>query len=150
MPARREEVENAEEEGVEFRLLTNPVRILGDEEGWVKGIECLKMELGEPDDSGRRRPVPIKGSEYVIEVDTVVMAIGQGPNPLVPATTPELETTRHGTIVADQETGKTTKKGVFTGGDIMTGAATVILAMGTGRKAARAIDTYLRDTARTW
>jgi glutamate synthase (NADPH/NADH) small chain len=150
MPARREEVENAEEEGVEFRLLTNPVRILGDEEGWVNGIECLRMELGEPDDSGRRRPVPIKGSEYVIEVDTVVMAIGQGPNPLVPATTPELETTRHGTIVADQETGKTTKKGVFTGGDIMTGAATVILAMGTGRKAARAIDTYLRDPARTW
>jgi glutamate synthase (NADPH/NADH) small chain len=150
MPARREEVENAEEEGVEFRLLTNPGRILGDEEGWVKGIECLKMELGELDDSGRRRPVPIKGSEYVIEVDTVVMAIGQGPNPLVPATTPELETTRHGTIVADQETGKTTKKGVFTGGDIMTGAATVILAMGTGRKAARAIDTYIRDPARTW
>jgi len=150
MPARREEVENAEEEGVEFRLLTNPARILGDEEGWVKGIECLKMELGELDDSGRRRPVPIKGSEYVIEVDTVVMAIGQGPNPLVPATTPELETTRHGTIVADQETGKTTKKGVFTGGDIMTGAATVILAMGTGRKAARAIDTYIRDPARTW
>lgn len=150
MPARREEVENAEEEGVEFRLLTNPARILGDEEGWVKGIECLKMELGEIDDSGRRRPVPIKGSEYVIEVDTVVMAIGQGPNPLVPATTPELETTRHGTIVADQETGKTTKKGVFTGGDIMTGAATVILAMGTGRKAARAIDTYIRDPARTW
>ena len=150
MPARREEVVNAEEEGVKFRLLTNPVRILGDEEGWVEGIESLNMELGDPDDSGRRRPVPIKGSEYVIEVDTVVMAIGQGPNPLVPATTPELETTRHGTIVADQETGKTTKKGVFTGGDIMTGAATVILAMGTGRKAARAIDTYLRDTARTW
>ncbi len=150
MPARKEEVENAEEEGVEFQLLTNPVRILGDEHGWVTGMECLKMELGEPDDSGRRRPVPIKGSEYTIEVDTVVMAIGQGPNPLVPATTPGLETSRHGNILADQESGKTKKRGVFTGGDIMTGAATVILAMGTGRKAARAIDAYLRDPARVW
>ncbi len=150
MPARKEEIENAEEEGVEFQLLTNPVRILGNDEGWVTGMECLKMELGEPDDSGRRRPVPIKGSEYVIEVDTVVMAIGQGPNPLVPSTTPGLETTRHGNIVADQETGKTRKPGVFTGGDVMTGAATVILAMGTGRKAARAIEAFLRDPDRAW
>lgn len=144
MPARDEEIENAEAEGIIFELLTNPVRILGNEEGWVTGMECIRMELGEPDESGRRRPVPIKGSEFRIDVDVVVVAIGQGPNPLVPSTTPGLETTKWGNIVADEETGKTSKKGVFAGGDIVTGAATVILAMGAGRKAARAIDEYLK------
>lgn len=145
MPARDEEIENALDEGIVFKLLTNPLRILGDEKGWVKGIECIRMELGEPDASGRRRPVPIEGSEHVIDVDVVIMAIGQGPNPLVTSTTPGLELTKWGNIVADPETGKTSKKGVFAGGDIVTGAATVILAMGAGKKAAAAIDQYLKD-----
>ncbi|SMB98570.1 sulfide dehydrogenase (flavoprotein) subunit SudA [Thermanaeromonas toyohensis ToBE] len=144
MPARKEEVENAEEEGVEFHFLTSPVEIHGDEAGWVKGMTCIRYELGEPDASGRRRPVPIPGSEYYMEVDTVVIAIGQGPNPLVLRTTPGLELTKKGTIAADEETGATSRPGVFAGGDIVTGAATVILAMGAGKKAARAIDAYLR------
>lgn len=143
MPARAEEIENAIEEGMILKELTNPTRIIGDETGWVKAIECIRMELGEPDESGRRRPVPIQGSEFTIPVDIVVMAIGQGPNPLVPSTTPGLKTTKWGNIVADEETGATSLEGVFAGGDIVTGAATVILAMGAGRKAARAIDEYL-------
>lgn len=145
MPAREEEIENAFEEGIEPRLLTNPIRILGDDKGWVKGLECVRMELTEPDDSGRRRPVPIADSEHVIDVDMVVVAIGQGPNPLLTSTTPDLELTKWGNIVADEETGRTSKKGVFAGGDIVTGAATVILAMGAGKKAARSIDQYLKD-----
>ena len=144
MPAREEEIENAEEEGIEFKLLTNPVCIQGNEQGWVKGMECVRMELGEPDESGRRRPVPIKGSEFVMDVDQVIVAIGQGANPLVAATTPGLETNKWGYIVADPSTGATSKEGIYAGGDIVTGAATVILAMGAGRHAARAIDAYLR------
>ena len=148
MPARAEEIENAFEEGVQPHLLTNPIRILGNEKGWVSGIECIKMELGEPDASGRRRPVPKAGSEHTIEVDMVIMAIGQGPNPLLTTSTPDLALTKNGNIVADEETCKTSKKGVFAGGDIVTGAATVILAMGAGKKAAKAIDAYLKDG--TW
>jgi glutamate synthase (NADPH/NADH) small chain len=143
MPARVEEVEHAEAEGVKFHLLQNPVRILGDQNGWVKGVECIKMELGEPDDSGRRRPVPVKDSEFVIDVDTCIVAIGNASNPLVPDTTPDIATNRWGNIEADAETLKTSKKGVFAGGDIVLGAATVILAMGQGRKAAMAINQYL-------
>ncbi|MEA1997661.1 MAG: FAD-dependent oxidoreductase, partial [Gemmatimonadota bacterium] len=143
MPARIEEIHHAEEEGVQFKLLCNPVRILDDGNGWVKGMQCLRMELGEPDDSGRRRPVPIKGSDFVINVDTVIIAIGNAPNPLIPQSAPDLDTSRWGTINADPETGATSKPGVFAGGDIVTGAATVILAMGAGRKAARAIHKYL-------
>ena len=145
MPARVEEVEHAEAEGVKFHLLQNPVRLLGDENGWVKGVECIKMELGEPDDSGRRRPVPIKDSEFVIDVDTCIVAIGNASNPLVPDTTPDIATNRWGNIEADDETLKTSKKGVFAGGDIVLGAATVILAMGQGRKAAMAINEYLES-----
>ena len=144
LPARREEVEHAKEEG-DFRLLNNPVEILGDENGYVTGIRCIKMELGEPDSSGRRRPVPIEGSEFDLAVDTVVIAIGQGPNPLVQSTTPDMEVNKRGNIVADEETCKTSKEGVFAGGDIVTGAATVILAMGAGKKAAKAIDEYLKE-----
>jgi glutamate synthase (NADPH/NADH) small chain len=143
MPARIEEVHHAEEEGVQFYLLTAPVRFLGDDKGWVTGVECLKMELGEPDDSGRRRPVPIKGSEFQLECDLAVVAIGAGANPLLPTTTPGLELNKRGYIVADPETGKTTKPGVWAGGDIVTGSATVILAMGAGRKAANSIHEYL-------
>jgi len=148
MPARAEEIENAFEEGVQPRLLTNPVRILGNDKAWVKGIECVRMELGEPDASGRRKPIPVKGSEHVIDVDMVIMAIGQGPNPLLTSTTPDIALTKWGNIVADPETCRTSKKGVFAGGDIVTGGATVILAMGAGKKAAKAIDDYLRDG--TW
>ncbi|MGB9741986.1 MAG: NADPH-dependent glutamate synthase [candidate division WOR-3 bacterium] len=144
MPARAAEIHHAEEEGVEFQLLTNPVRYLADENGWVREVECIRMELGEPDSSGRRRPVPIPGSEFRIPVDTVVIAIGNSPNPLIPQTTPGLEVSRRGTIVVEPETGRTSKKGVFAGGDIVTGAATVILAMGAGRIAARSMDEYLR------
>ncbi len=143
MPARIEEIHHAEEEGIEFHLLTNPLRFLGNDEAWVTEIECQRMELGEPDSSGRRRPVPVKGSEFRLSVDTVVMSIGNGANPLVPATTPGLDTNKWGNILADQETGKTSKKGVFAGGDIVIGAATVILAMGAGRKAAAAMHEYL-------
>lgn len=143
LPARLEESENAEEEGVIFNMLTLPVAYIGDENGWLKEIECIKMELGEPDASGRRRPVEVPNSNFRIEMDAVVCAIGNSPNPLVPSTTPGLETTRHGTLVADPETGKTTRDRVWAGGDIVTGAATVILAMGAGRKAARSIHEYL-------
>jgi glutamate synthase (NADPH/NADH) small chain len=144
MPARREEVENAMEEGIEFKLLTNPKQMLGDEQNWVVGIECYEMELGEPDDSGRRRPVVKPGSEFTIDVDMVVEALGTRPNPLVASTTAGLETTRWGTLVADGETGKTVKDKVWAGGDIVTGAATVISAMGAGKRAAADIDKYLR------
>lgn len=143
LPARLEEVENAEEEGVIFDLLTLPIRYIGDENGWVKEMECLKMELGEPDDSGRRRPVPIKGSEFIIPVDAVVCAIGNSPNPLIAATTPGLEEGKRGNIEADEETGKTSRDKIWAGGDVVTGAATVILAMGAGRKAARSMHEYL-------
>lgn len=145
LPARHEEVKHAEEEGVKFQFLTSPTRILYNDDYWVTGMECLRYELGDPDDSGRRRPVPIKGSEFVIDVDTVVVAIGQGPNPLVPRTTSGLECNKKGNIVADPETGATSKPGVFAGGDVVTGAATVILAMGAGRKAAKSIHDYLSE-----
>ena len=145
LPARAEEVEHAKEEGIDFQLLTNPVAIEGSDEGWVKSMRCIRMELGEPDASGRRRPVPIEGSEFDIDVDTVIVAIGTGPNPIIAHTTPGLETTKRGNIAADEETGATSKPGVFAGGDIVTGAATVILAMGAGRKAAAAIDAYLQE-----
>jgi len=143
MPARIEEVHHAKEEGVQFRLLTNPVEYIGDKDGWVTGIRCLRMELGEPDASGRRSPVPVPGSEFVIDVDTVVVAVGTMANPIVPSTTPGLETNRWGYIITRGESGETTRKGVYAGGDIVTGSATVILAMGAGRKAAQAIDAYL-------
>ncbi|MBM7855960.1 glutamate synthase (NADPH/NADH) small chain [Desulfohalotomaculum tongense] len=145
MPARREEIEHAAEEGVKFALLTSPVEFHGDENGSLTAMTCIKYELGEPDASGRRRPVPVEGSEYEMKVDNVVLALGQGPNPLVPATTAGLELTKRGNIAADEETGATSKAGVFAGGDIVTGAATVIMAMGAGKKAARAIDEYLRN-----
>lgn len=145
LPARHEEVEHAEEEGVRFKFLTSPTRILYNDDYWVTGMECLQYELGEPDESGRRSPVPIKGSEFIIDVDTVVVAIGQGPNPLVPRTTKGLACNRKGNITADLETGATSLPGIFAGGDVVTGAATVILAMGAGRTAARAIDAYLAD-----
>lgn len=134
LPVRREEVEHAKQEGIEFKLLNNPVAILGDEKGYVKAIRCIKMKLGEPDASGRRRPVEISNSEFDIDVDTVVIAIGQGSNPLIQSTTLDMQTNKRGNIIADEETGKTTKEGVFAGGDIVTGAATVILAMGAGKK----------------
>ncbi len=145
MPARIDEIHHGEEEGLQFRFLTNPIRILGDEKGWVKGLECTRMELGEPDESGRRRPIPVKGSEFVIDVECVIMSIGNGPNPLVQSTTPDIQVNKWGNIVADLETCKTSKEGVFAGGDIVTGAATVILAMGAGKKAAKAIDAYVRS-----
>jgi glutamate synthase (NADPH/NADH) small chain len=145
MPARAEEIHHAEEEGIVFELLTNPVRFLGDERGWVRAMECVRMELGEPDASGRRRPVPIQGSEFVLETDMVIVAIGTSANPLVPSTTPGLETNRWGYIVAD-ESGRTKKERVWAGGDIVTGSATVILAMGAGRKAASSIHRYLMSS----
>ncbi|HYA90300.1 MAG TPA: NADPH-dependent glutamate synthase [Thermodesulfobacteriota bacterium] len=145
MPARIEEVHHAEEEGVQFYLLTAPTRFLGDDNGWVTGVECLRMELGEPDESGRRRPVPIKGSEFQLECDLAVVAIGAGANPLLPTQTPGLELNKRGYIVANLETGKTTKPRVWAGGDIVTGSATVILAMGAGRKAANSIHEYLMN-----
>ena len=143
LPARLEEVENAEEEGVVFHFLTLPVKLIGDENGWLKELECLQMELGEPDQSGRRRPVPIEGSEFRLPMDACVVAIGNSPNPIIPTTTPELETERWGNIKADQATGKTSMERVWAGGDIVTGAATVILAMGAGRVAARSMHKYL-------
>jgi glutamate synthase (NADPH/NADH) small chain len=144
MPARAEEAHHAEEEGIHFDLLTNPIRVVGDDKGWVKGLECMKMELGEADASGRRRPVEVKGSNFIIDVDVVIVAIGQGPNPILTQNTEGLKLRRSGNIEADDETGKTSRKGVFAGGDIVTGAATVILAMGAGRKAAAAMDEYLK------
>lgn len=145
LPARVEEVHHAKEEGIKFNLLTNPVEILGDENGWVKGMKCIRMELGEPDQSGRRRPIEIPGSEFTIELDSVIMSLGTSPNPLIASTTEGLESTKRGCIVAEEETGATTKVGIFAGGDAVTGAATVILAMGAGKKAAKAIDEYLSD-----
>lgn len=145
MPARHEEVEHAEAEGIIFELQTNPVRYLGDKDGRVSGVECVRMQLAEPDASGRRRPITVVGSEFVIPVDTVIVAIGNGPNPLLSRTTQGLDTRGPGYIVTDEATGKTSKRGVFAGGDIVTGAATVILAMGAGRKASVAIDAYLRS-----
>ncbi len=142
LPARAEEVEHAEQEGVVFKLLQNPTKLIGNDEGWVTGMEVIHMELGEADESGRRRPVPIEGSEEILEMDTVVVAIGQSPNPLIRQTTDGLETNRRGCIVAD-DNGKTTKARVYAGGDVVTGAATVILAMGAGKKAAEAIDKEL-------
>ena len=144
LPARKEEVHHAKEEGIDFKMLTNPVEILGDERGWVRALRCVRMELGEPDESGRRRPVEVAGSEFEIPTDTVIMALGTSPNPLIARTTPGLETTRRGGLVAD-EAGATTRPGVFAGGDAVTGAATVILAMGAGRKAAAAIDEYMKS-----
>jgi glutamate synthase (NADPH/NADH) small chain len=146
LPAREEEIENAEEEGVIFDFLTLPIRYIGDENGWVQKIECLRMELGEPDDSGRRRPVPIEGSEFILPMDAVVCAIGNSPNPLIAATTPGLEIGKRGNIVADEETGKTSRERIWAGGDVVTGAATVILAMGAGRKAARSMHDFLMPT----
>ena len=148
LPARLEEVENAEEEGVIFDFLTLPVRFIGNEQGWLTEMECLKMELGEPDDSGRRRPVPIKGSEFKTKIDAAVCSIGNSPNPLIPMTTPGLEIGRRGNIVADEETGKTSREGIWAGGDVVTGAATVISAMGAARKAAKNIHEYLLKNGR--
>ena len=142
LPARKEEVHHAKEEGIEFAMLTNPVEIIGDENGWVKAVKCIRMELGEPDESGRRSPVEVPGSEFEIETETVIMSLGTSPNPLIAKTTGGLETNRRGCIVAD-ETGATSRPGVFAGGDAVTGAATVILAMGAGRKAAAAIHEYI-------
>ena len=145
MPARIEEIHHAEQEGVVFELLTNPIEMLGDDDGHVRTLRCMRMRLGEPDDSGRRRPVPIDGSEFDIEADTVVVAIGNSPNPLIPNTTPGLEIGRKGTVVADEETGRTSRAKVFAGGDLVTGAATVISAMGAGKRAARAIHKALSE-----
>ena len=145
MPARQEEIHHAKEEGIEFTLLANPVEFIGDDKGWLKSVKLQKMELGEPDASGRSRPVPIPGSEYILPIDMAVIAIGNGSNPIIQKTTPDLEFNKWGNIVADEETMKTNKKGVFAGGDIVTGGATVILAMGAGRKAAKAIDDYLNE-----
>ncbi len=145
MPARREEVENAQEEGIKFKLLTNPKQFLGNEQNWVVGMECYEMGLGEPDASGRRRPIVKAGSEFTMEVDVVIVALGTTPNPLIASTTEGLETTGHGTVVADESTGKTVKPKVWAGGDIVTGAATVISAMGAGKRATASIDTYLRE-----
>jgi glutamate synthase (NADPH/NADH) small chain len=143
LPARVEEVHHAKQEGIIFKMLTNPVEILGDEKGWVKGIKCIRMELGEPDESGRRSPVPVPNSEYVIEVDAVIMSLGTSPNPLISSTTPGLEINKWRCIIANDETGATSRPGVFAGGDAVTGAATVILAMGAGRTAAKAIHEYV-------
>ncbi len=145
--ARAEDYERAIEEGAIFDWLTLPIRFLGDDQGWVRAMECLHMELGEPDESGRRRPIPIEGSEFIMEVDTVVIALGTSPNPLIPQTTSGIETDAHGCVTADDKTGATTREGVFAGGDIVSGAATVILAMGAGRRAATAIHEYLQRKA---
>ncbi len=144
LPARAEEVHHAKQEGIAFRMLTNPVEVLGDERGWVRGLRCVEMELGEPDESGRRSPVEKPGSEFDVACDVVILALGTSPNPLIASTTSRLETTRRGCIAAD-ERGATSRPGVFAGGDAVTGAATVILAMGAGRAAARAIDEYVRS-----
>ena len=143
LPARKEEVEHAEEEGIIFKTLTNPVEVLGDENGFVCGMKCVEMELGEPDASGRRRPVVKENSEFILDVDTMIMSIGTSPNPLIRSTTPGLETNRHGCIVTNGEDGLTSREGVYAGGDAVTGAATVILAMGAGKQAAKAIDAYI-------
>ncbi|MFQ8953264.1 MAG: FAD-dependent oxidoreductase, partial [Oscillospiraceae bacterium] len=142
LPARREEVEHAMEEGIEFKFLTNPIKIEG-EDGWVKSILCQEMKLSEPDESGRARPVPVEGSEYEVEADCVIMSIGTSPNPLIKSTTSGLEVNKRGGIIVNEETGKTSRDGVYAGGDAVTGAATVILAMGAGKTAAKAIDEYI-------
>ena len=140
-----ESAEDAKEEGINFKFLTAPVAIFGTDDGWVKEMECIKMELGEPDSSGRRRPIPIEGSEYKIPTETIITALGFGVNPLVPNTTKGLELNKWGVVIVDKETGKTSKKAVFAGGDVITGGSTVILAMGQGRVAAKAIHEYLQD-----
>ena len=145
MPARREEIHHAKEEGIEFLFLNNPVKILGDEKGCVRAMECIRMELGEPDASGRRRPIEVPGSEFELEVDAVIMSLGTSPNPLIRSTTPGLDTNKKGCLIADEETMATTREGVYAGGDAVTGAATVILAMGAGKKAAEAMDKYLKE-----
>ena len=145
LPARVEEVHHAKEEGVIFDVLTNPTEIIEDEKGWVKGMKCVKMELGEPDASGRRSPIAIEGSEFVMDVDTVIMSLGTSPNPLISSTTKGLEVNKRGCIVATEETGASSREGVFAGGDAVTGAATVILAMGAGKKAAAGIHEYLQN-----
>lgn len=145
MPARVEEVHHAKQEGVEFLNLNNPVEIIGDENGRVCGMKCIRMELGEPDESGRRRPIAIPDSEYVLDVDTVIMSIGTSPNPLIRSTTSGLEANRRGCLVVNEDTMATTKDGVYAGGDAVTGAATVILAMGAGKKAAASIDEYIKS-----
>ena len=147
MPARIEESHHAKDEGVIFDVLTNPIQYIGDENGWVKKVELQKQELGEPDASGRRRPVPIEGSNYIIDVDTVVVAIGQRPSPLVPLTAPDLKTRPNRTIETDDETCATSIPGVFAGGDVATGAATVISAMGAGKRAAESIHKYIQAKA---
>jgi glutamate synthase (NADPH/NADH) small chain len=146
MPARKEEVENAEEEGIIFKFLVNPKRFIGNDEGWITAVECYEMELGEPDASGRRRPIVKENSEFTIEADVAIVALGTTPNPLIPSTTKGLETRNNGTVVADEETGKTVKEGVWAGGDVVTGAATVISAMGAGKRAAASIDAYLTNS----
>jgi glutamate synthase (NADPH/NADH) small chain len=143
MPARAEEAENAEEEGIEFNLLTNPIRFIGNDRGFLEKVECVKQRLSEPDQSGRRRPEPIEGSNFTIDIDTAVIAIGQSPNPIIQQTTEGLQTTRHGTIVVNEETMQTALPGVYAGGDVVSGAATVISAMGAGKKAAKAIHAYI-------
>ena len=143
LPARKEEIHHAKQEGIEFLLLANPNKFIGDKDGWLTGVELIKMELGEPDASGRRKPVPIKDSNYILDIDMAVIAIGNGSNPIIQQTTPELQFSKWGNIIVNQETMATSKKGVFAGGDIVTGGATVILAMGAGRKAAKAINEYL-------
>ena len=145
LPARKEEVEHAQEEGIIFKTLTNPVEVLGNEKGEVCGMRCVEMELGEPDASGRRRPIVKEGSEFVLDVDTMIMSIGTSPNPLIRSTTPGLETNRHGCIVTNGDDGLTSRPGVYAGGDAVTGAATVILAMGAGKHAAKAIDAYIKE-----
>ena len=147
LPARREEVEHAEEEGIIFKTLCNPVEVLGDENGWVRGMTCIEMELGEPDESGRRRPIEKKGSEFELEVDTMIMALGTSPNPLIRTTTPGLDADRHGCIITNGDDGLTSREAVYAGGDAVTGAATVILAMGAGKDAARAIHQYVQKKA---
>jgi glutamate synthase (NADPH/NADH) small chain len=143
MPARREEVEHARQEGVLFETLVGPLELMGDDEGRLVGVRLQRMELGEEDDGGRRRPVPVPGSELTVEISVAIVAIGNSPNPLIGNTTPDIAQGTAGTLVTDRATGRTTKRGVFAGGDIATGGATVILAMGAGRRAARAIDEYL-------
>ena len=147
LPARREEVEHAEEEGIIFKTLCNPVEVLGDENGWVRGMTCIEMELGEPDESGRRRPIEKKGSEFELEVDTMIMALGTSPNPLIRSTTPGLDADRHGCIITNGDDGLTSREAVYAGGDAVTGAATVILAMGAGKDAAKAIHQYIQEKA---
>ena len=145
LPARKEEVEHAEEEGIIFKTLHNPTEILGDEDGMVCGMTCVEMELGEPDESGRRRPVVKEGSEFNLDVDCVIMSIGTSPNPLIRSTTPGLDANKYGCLITKEETGETSREGVYAGGDAVTGAATVILAMGAGKAAAKAIDEYIKQ-----